>query len=106
MLVYLGLQAHPSLRQGVFVQGSLGTLSVQAIVLPLESVRTDKPEPYVQTIQNNAVMHVKVSTGIRGEIAGRAMIAVSSVPEGMKVLAPSAGSVREGTQVKYTTSVR
>ena len=106
VLVYLGLQAHPSLRQGVFVQGSLGTLSVQAIVLPLESVRTDKPEPYVQTIQNNAVMHVKVSTGIRGEIAGRAMIAVSSVPEGMKVLAPSAGSVREGTQVKYTTSVR
>ena len=100
VLVYLGVQGQPSLRQGVFVQGSLGTQKVQAVVVPLESVRSDQSEPYVQTIQDGKVVHVKVSIGIKGELEGKAMMATQEIPEGMKVLTPSAGAVRDGTLVK------
>jgi len=100
VLVYLGVQGQPFLRQGVFVQGSLGTQKVQAVVVPLESVRSDQSEPYVQTIQEGKVVHVKVSIGIKGEVEGQAMMATQEISEGMKVLTPSAGAVRDGTLVK------
>jgi RND family efflux transporter MFP subunit len=99
VLVYLGLQAHPLLRQGVFVQGSLGTQQIQTVAVPLESVRYDKFEPYVQTIQNGKVIHLPVALGIKGEAGGMTVMALQSLAEGTQVLAPSAGAVRDGTLV-------
>ncbi|NBZ99825.1 MAG: efflux RND transporter periplasmic adaptor subunit [Betaproteobacteria bacterium] len=104
VLVYLGLSAHPLLRQGLFVQGSLGTQTIQAVVVPLESVRNDKTEPYVQTLQNGQVVHVKVATGLKGEVDGKAVMALSELSEGTQVLAPSAGAVRDGTWVTRNNS--
>ena len=105
VLVYLGLSAHPLLRNGIFVQGSLGTQKVQAVVVPLESVRNDRTEPYVQTIQNGKVVHMKVATGLKGEVDGKAVMALSELNEGMQVLAPSAGAVRDGTLVNFINVV-
>jgi RND family efflux transporter MFP subunit len=99
VLIYLGLQSHPILRQGVFVQGSLGTQRVQAIVVPLESVRSDKPMPYVQTIRDDKVMHIQVELGAKGEANGQAVMALKEIEEGAQLLAPSAGAVREGISV-------
>ena len=99
VLIYLGLQTHPLLRQGVFVQGSLGTQKVQAIVVPLESVRSDKPMPYVQTIRDGKVMHIQVVLGEKGEANGNAVMALKEIEEGAQLLAPSAGAVRDGTLV-------
>ena len=99
VLIYLGLQSHPLLRQGVFVQGSLGTQKVQAIVVPLESVRSDKPMPYVQTIRDDKVMHIQVELGAKGEANGKAVMALKEIEEGAQLLAPSAGAVRDGTLV-------
>ena len=99
VLIYLGLQTHPLLRQGVFVQGSLGTQKVQAIVVPLESVRSDKPMPYVQTIRDGKVMHIQVVLGAKGEANGNAVMALKEIEEGAQLLAPSAGAVRDGTLV-------
>jgi hypothetical protein len=99
VLVYLGLQAHPLLRQGVFVQGSLGTQQIQTVAVPLESVRYDKFEPYVQTIQNGKVAHLPVTLGIKGESSGMTVMALQALTEGTQVLAPSAGAVRDGTNV-------
>jgi RND family efflux transporter MFP subunit len=99
VLVYLGLQSHPLLRQGVFVQGSLGTQKVQAVVVPLESVRSDKTKPYVQTLQDNQVVHLQVELGAKGETDGKAVMALKEIKEGTKVLAPSAGAVRDGTLI-------
>lgn len=99
VLVYLGLQSHPLLRQGVFVQGSLGTQKVQAVVVPLESVRSDKTKPYVQTLQDNQVVHLQVELGAKGEADGKAVMALKELKEGTKVLAPSAGAVRDGTLI-------
>jgi RND family efflux transporter MFP subunit len=99
VLIYLGLQSHPMLRQGVFVQGSLGTQKVQAIVVPLESVRSDKPMPYVQTIRDDKVMHIQVELGAKGKANGQAVMALKEIEEGALLLAPSAGAVRDGTLV-------
>ena len=99
VLVYLGLQSHPLLRQGVFVQGSLGTQKVQAVVVPLESVRSDKSKPYVQTLQDNQVVHLQVELGAKGEADGKAVMALKEIKEGTKLLAPSAGAVRDGTLI-------
>ena len=99
VLIYLGLQSHPLLRQGVFVQGSLGTQKVQAIVVPLESVRSDKTIPYVQTIRDDKVKHIQVELGAKGEANGQAVMALKEIEEGAQLLAPSAGAVRDGTLV-------
>jgi RND family efflux transporter MFP subunit len=99
VLVYLGLQSHPLLRQGVFVQGRLGTQKVQAVVVPLESVRSDKTKPYVQTLQDNQVVHLQVELGAKGEADGKAVMALKEIKEGTRVLAPSAGAVRDGTLI-------
>lgn len=100
VLVYLGIQGHPALRQGVFVQGLLGTQKIQTVAIPLESVRTDKSVPYVQVVQDGKVVHIKVALGLRGEVDGKALMAVPEIAEGTQILAPSAGAVREGTLVK------
>lgn len=103
VLVYLGVQGHPALRHGVFVQGSLGTQKIQTVAIPLESVRTDKSLPYVQVVQDGKVVHVKVNLGAKGEVDGKALMAVPEMTEGTQVLAPSAGALREGTMVKLPT---
>jgi RND family efflux transporter MFP subunit len=99
VLVYLRLQSHPLLRQGVFVQGNLGTQQVQAVVVPLESVRADKTKPYVQILQDDKIVHLQVEIGAKGEADGKAVMALKEVKEGTLVLAPSAGAVRDGTLV-------
>lgn len=104
VLVYLRLQAHPLLRQGMFVQGNLGTIKVQAVVVPLESVRADKALPYVQILENGKVVHVNVMMGITGEANGKAVMALNELAEGTQVLAPSAGAVRDGTPVIQAAS--
>jgi RND family efflux transporter MFP subunit len=103
VLVYLGIQGHPALRHGVFVQGTLGTQKIQTVAIPLESVRTDKSMPYVQVVQDGKVTHVKVSLGAKGEVNGKALMAIPEIAEGTLVLAPSAGALREGTLVKLPT---
>jgi RND family efflux transporter MFP subunit len=110
VLVYLGVAGEDGLRQGLFAEGSLGTRSIQALAVPLSSVRTDKPLPYVQVVEGDQVKHVNVQTGARTEKTVQnntlTWVEVQGLAEGAKVLAGSAGAVREGTQVKITAGVR
>ncbi len=103
VLVYLGIVGHPALRHGVFVQGALGTQKIQTVAIPLESVRSDKSVPYVQVVQEGKVVHMQVALGAKGEVDGKALMAVPDMAEGTQVLAPSAGALREGTLVKLPT---
>ena len=103
VLIYLGIQGHPALRHGLFVQGSLGTQKIQTVVIPLESVRTDKSVPYVQVAQDGKVVHLKVSLGAKAEVDGKVMMAVPEIAEGTQVLAMSAGALREGALIKLPT---
>lgn len=100
VLVYLSVAAQPGLRQGLFAQGELATGQQQALAVPLDAVRTDKPEPYVQLVVDGRIAHRTVQTGARGSVDGEVWIAVDEVPEGAQVLRGAAGLLRDGTRVK------
>lgn len=102
VLVYLQLKSVPGLRQGLFVEGNLGTDKLKTLALPLLAVRTDKPMPYVQVVEGDRVRHASVTLGARGQVAGEDVVAVSGLAEGAKVLGGSVGPLREGTLVRYT----
>jgi len=110
VLVYLGIPGQEGLRQGLFVEGTLGTRSTRALAVPLASVRTDKPQPYVQVIDGEQVRHITVQTGTRTEQTQNNLtltwVEVQGLTEGTQVLTASTGMVREGTQVKFTAGVR
>ncbi len=103
VLVYLRVAAQPGLRQGLFAQGQLATGQQQALAVPLNAVRIDKPLPYVQRVADGRIAHQSVQLGARGEVAGETWVAVQGVPEGAQVLRGTAGALREGTQVKLLT---
>lgn len=104
VLAYLTVAPAPGLRQGLFVEGRLGIGHERTLAIPLSAVRTDKPEPYVQMIEENAgaarIVHRKVTTGARAELDGETWVAVQGVPEGARVLRGAAGVLREGTLVR------
>ena len=125
VLVYLTLPAaSPGLRQGLFAQGVLETGEMRALVVPLDAVRTDKPEPYVQVVRDGRVHLVPVQMGARGTVRSAASAAghdgvwvtVSSLgataaPAGKTgasigiepndwVLRSSVGALNEGTAIK------
>jgi RND family efflux transporter MFP subunit len=114
VLVYLALQNASGLRQGLFAQGSLGLSAAPVLSVPLSSVRTDKPQPYVQVVEGNKVAHRQVALGVRGEARGETagpgsasggepMVQVlTGVTEGALVLAGHVGALREGSEVKFT----
>ncbi len=106
ILVYLGVQGREGLRQGQFAQGSLGTQSLQVMAVPVSSVRTDKPQPYVQVVQDGLVRHITVRTGERSEGEQQSLVAVTDVSEGTQVLSGSVGAVREGVRAKFTAPAK
>lgn len=102
IVAYLALESNTGLRQGLFAQGVLDTGSVKTLAVPLSAVRTDKPQPYVQQIINNQVVHHTVVPGVRGQYQGQTMVAVQGIAEGTQILNGSVGAVRDGTTVKLT----
>ncbi|RYF39710.1 MAG: efflux RND transporter periplasmic adaptor subunit, partial [Comamonadaceae bacterium] len=102
VLAYLAIADATGLRQGLFAQGTLGTGKLQALAVPLAAVRTDKPSPYVQVVENNQVAHKPVEPGARGDVARETMVAVSGLAAGAVVIKGHLGALREGTPVKFT----
>jgi RND family efflux transporter MFP subunit len=98
--VYFAVAPTPDLRQGLFAQGALRTGQVNALALPLDAVRTDKPQPYVQQIVNGKVTHQTVTIGATGERDGVTMVEVKGLAEGAEVLVGAVGALREGTLVQ------
>jgi membrane fusion protein, multidrug efflux system len=107
VLVYLSVAGLPGLRQGLFAQGSLDTLRETVLAVPISAVRTDKPQPYVQLIQNDPeskrVVHQTVEMGGRGEgsgaLQGISMVAIKNIASGAMITLASAGNLRENTQI-------
>lgn len=102
VLAYLGIDDPTGLRQGLFAQGTLGTGSSRALAVPLSAVRTDKPAPYVQVVENEKVAHQAVEPGLRGDADNEVMVAVTGLSPGALVLKGSVGALREGTAVRFT----
>ena len=90
------------LRQGLFAQGTLGTAKASMLAVPLGTVRTDKPAPYVQAIENGRVVFKSVEVGARGTAGQVDVVAIKGPPDGTVVILGNIGSLREGTQVRFT----
>jgi RND family efflux transporter MFP subunit len=106
VLVYLSLASGANLRQGLFAQGTLITGQASVLALPLNAVRTDKPQPYVQVVIDNRVTHQTVALGLRGEFKGQAMLEITGIEPGAVVINGAAGTLREGTPVTLTASAQ
>ena len=102
VLVYLSLPSVPGLRQGMYAQGSLGTSSVRLLALPVSSVRTDKPQPYVQINSNQRLAHRNVQLGVRGMNAGQAVVAVQGVDDQDSVLRGNVGLLSVDLPLRIT----
>ena len=100
--VYLRVEQPPGdtpLRQGLFVQGLLTTGSAEVLTVPLDAVRTDRPVPYLQTLQNGRIAYADVKTGVRSVRNGQTWVAIEGVAEGTEVVAGRIGPLREGSAV-------
>jgi RND family efflux transporter MFP subunit len=106
ILVYLAVEPGAGLRQGFFAQGTLQIGVSHTLAVPLSAVRTDKPTPYVQMLEQEKVVHREVRVGQRGELNDVAMVAVQGVPENATVLAGTVGGLRVGTLVKLTNGAK
>ena len=113
VLVYLAIEPAEGLRQGLFAQGMLDTARGRVLALPVSAVRTDKPQPYAQTLAESSgqwkVVHRTVQTGVRGReadaggagsAADTLWVEVQGLREGDRVLQGSVGALRDGTPVK------
>ena len=106
VLAYLSIENGAGLRQGMFAQGTLGTGQASALTVPLSAVRTDKPVPYVQLVEDNRVAHRSVQTGARGKAENELMVAVQGLAPGALVIQGNLGPLREGTPVRFTAAAR
>ncbi len=104
VLVYLALAPNNALRHGLFAQGLLTTGAQKRLAVPLDAVRTDKPEPYLQIVRQNQVQHLTVATGVRSEVNGQTLVAITGAPESTLALAGSVGILRAGTLVKLSAT--
>lgn len=102
VLVYLRLDRSTGFRQGLFAQGTIDVGRTETLALPLTAVRTDKPAPYVQMVVDGRIAHRTVETGLRGQVDGQTMVAVSGIEDGAVVVAGSVGPLRQGTAVRLS----
>ena len=82
VLVYLKLESNigpqEGLRQGLYVEGTVGANTQTTLAVPVEAVRTDKPAPYLQilepmpTADTYRVKHLNVQLGERGQLLSQA----------------------------------
>lgn len=101
VLVYLALDPHPALRQGLFARGRVAVAETQALAVPLAAVRTDLSQPYVLQVQDGKAVLKTVTLGARGEVKGQPWVAITAgLADGATVLTGTAGAVRDGTAVR------
>ena len=108
VLVYLQVAPAPGLRQGLFAQGHIVVATAQGVAVPQSAVRNDKPQPYVQLVEQGKVVHRTValrSGGLSGEPAEPVWL-LAELREGAVVLRAQAGLIREGTDVRLPDAQR
>ena len=101
--VYLRIDAHPQLRQGLFARGTVALEQRPGLWLPASAVRLDRALPYVLALDGGRVKARTVRTGLRGSgpaPEGDRLEIVDGLAEGEQVLAGSISTVAEGTAWK------
>jgi len=108
--VYLSVQPHPALRQGLFARGTIERERRGVLVVPATAVRFEQARPYVIEVAEGRARVRAVGLGERGEAvfaAGAAEPAVeitSGLAEGARVLRAGVGALRDGTAVQLAST--
>lgn len=98
---FLSVDAHPALRQGLFVQGAIELERRDALVVPIGTLRHDQARPYVVRVDGAVARWRQPEFGVRGQAGGQDVIEVrSGLAEGDRVLAGSVGIVRDGAALR------
>ncbi|KNZ32145.1 MAG: secretion protein HlyD [Methylibium sp. NZG] len=101
VLVYLAVEPNAALRQGLFAKGRIATSAKQVLAVPLTAVRTDQALPYVLQVLDDKAQLRSVQLGQRGDVGGQPWVEITAgLSDGARVLAGSAGLVRDGTPVR------
>jgi len=107
VLAYLQITQTSGLRQGLFVQGQIATGQLQSLALPLNAIRTDKPQPYVQIVEKGKVAHKNVVMLQRGQLSqdinAEPWVIVQGLSDQSIVIKGELGSLREGLDVIIKT---
>lgn len=97
VLLYLALDNPRGLRVGSFMQGQLATGTRRALAVPLSAVRTDRPQPYVQLVQDGRIAWRTVTPGARAsDTNGEPLVAVTGIPDGAQLVRGGVGLLRDG----------
>jgi len=96
--VYVALDPHPALRQGLFARGRVELDRKRVLTVPTTAVRVDRARPYVLVLEGSRVVERPVDLGLRGDVAGvESVQVIQGLTEGARVLTGRVGAVTDGT---------
>jgi len=96
--IYLSIPTGKA-RVGEFATGELTVGSLEGTAVPLDSIRTDQPSPYVQVVRDQTIVHTTVQILATGRAGETRYAIVEPLPAGTTVLSPTAGLIANGTAV-------
>ena len=96
--IYLNIPTGKA-RVGEFATGELTVGPLQGTAVPLDSIRTDQPSPYVQVVRDQTIVHTTVQILATGRAGETRYAIVEPLPAGTTVLSPTAGLIANGTAV-------
>ncbi len=96
--IYLSIPTGKA-RVGEFATGELTVGSLEGTAVPLDSIRTDQPSPYVQVVRDQTIVHTTVQILATGRAGETRYAIVEPLPAGTVVLSPTAGLIANGTAV-------
>lgn len=105
VLVYLALDPHPALRQGLFATGEIVLDRTRGLALPVSALRQDAGRAIALVVHDDRVEQREVRTGrtARDANGGETLVEiVDGLAAGDRVLAGSVGLVRDGVRVRVT----
>ena len=96
--IYLSIPTGKA-RVGEFATGELTVGTLEGTAVPLDSIRTDQPSPYVQVVRDQTIVHTTVQMLATGRAGETRYAIVEPLPAGTTVLSPTAGLIASGTAV-------
>lgn len=102
--VYLAVQPHPALRQGLFASGHIEWAQRQVLAVPESVLRHELGRAHVLVLHGQRIERREVLIGEPGlSRSGTRLVEIrAGLSEGERVLAGSVGVVREGAHARVT----
>jgi len=111
VMVYLKVETATGLRHGLFANGLVTVGQRTGVLVPAQTVRNDKPQPYVQQIspagEATRVVHTPVQVLAQGQTregSDTLMSMVSGIADNALLVSGRVGFIQENTAVKLPTT--